>query len=251
METPAEFFIKEVPGHEDLVAFQYDFTFGEKALSDSITEQDNGDLIIEGYAAVFDGLDREGETFVPGAFERGCKAFVDNQAALCFHHKKDQVLGKVLELKETAKGLWMKARVDGAIRNHPTLGTIYQQIKSGTLNGLSVGGFFGRLGNRIADVDMTEISITGVPIHTGPKFSVIGQKALMDTKMPLAPEKEADFRNEVMKAEEQINSLIKQIDGVFSTLAALVIEGKDEEKEEEEKNDSNPEKISGTDPVTE
>lgn len=184
---PADMYVKSVPGDDDLVQFSYNFTLDGKALDDgafapTVTEADNGDLIIAGYAAVWDGDDREGENFAPGAFQRGIKAFMKAQASLCFHHKHDHVLGKVLELEEEGKGLRMKARVDGAIKNHPVLGTYYEQIKSGTLNGLSVGGFFKRAmiegKRRIAGVDFTEISVTGVPTHTGPSFSVIAGKAL-------------------------------------------------------------------------
>jgi hypothetical protein len=38
--------------------------------------------------------------------------------------------------------------VDGAIRSHPELGTLYQQIKNGTLTGLSLAGYFKRIGTK-------------------------------------------------------------------------------------------------------
>jgi hypothetical protein len=41
-------------------------------------------------------------------------------------------------------GIRVKARVDGAIRSHPELGTLYHQIKNGTLTGLSLAGYFKR-----------------------------------------------------------------------------------------------------------
>ena len=54
---PAEMYVKLVPGDEDLVQFSYNFTLDGKALDDgslapTVTEDDNGDLIIAGYAAV-------------------------------------------------------------------------------------------------------------------------------------------------------------------------------------------------------
>lgn len=188
MDLPVDFFVRPVADAPDLVAFQFPFEVTGKALSDgsnepTVTTEDNGDMIIEGWAANFDGIDRQGENFVDGAFVQGIKSFLAGQAALCFHHKHDQVLGKVLDLKEVeGKGLYMRARVDGAIKDHPTLGAIYSQIKNGTLNALSVGGFFRRaatnLGTRITDMDFTEISITGVPVHPKTSFDVIAGKAL-------------------------------------------------------------------------
>jgi HK97 family phage prohead protease len=191
MDLPAELFVRPVADHDDLVSFTFAFDLQGKALEDgsspTVTEatDDSGDLIIQGWAANFDGVDREGENFTDGAFARGVKSFLEGQAALCFHHKHDMVLGKVLDLEEVeGKGLHMRARVDGAIKNHPTLGTIYEQIKNGTLNALSVGGFFKRaataLGTRIVDMDFTEISVTGVPVHSGTNFSVVAGKALED-----------------------------------------------------------------------
>jgi hypothetical protein len=182
-------FLQPVEGHEDL--FRFAVPMEQKALDnqEAVTVEENGDLVIEGYAAVWEGEDRQGENFAPGAFERASKAFVEGQGALCFHHKHDHVLGRVEHLQEDGKGLKMRARVDGAIANHPVLGTIYNQIKKGTLRGLSVGGFFKRAiiegKQRIADMDFTEISVTGVPVHTGPSFAVVAGKALAsEIKVP-------------------------------------------------------------------
>jgi HK97 family phage prohead protease len=157
------------------------FQYGGKA--SNVYELSDGDLIIEGFAADFSGVDREDENFTDGAFQRGIKSFLDGPASLCYHHKHAMVLGKVLNLEEVpGRGLKMRARIDGAIKNHPELGVIYEQIKRGTLTALSVGGFFKRkltnAGHRICDVDFTEISVTGVPVHTGPAFAVVAGKAL-------------------------------------------------------------------------
>ena len=157
------------------------FTFGGKALSTQT--QENGDLIIEGFASVFAGDDRQGENFAPGAFKDAIRAFLGGPASLCFHHKAEKVLGKVLELEELPNvGLRMVARVDGAIRYAPDLAHIYAQIKKGTLTGLSIGGFFKRAltaaGKRIVAMDFTEISVTPVPTHAQPAFSVVEGKAI-------------------------------------------------------------------------
>src|SRR5262249_55638217 len=64
------------------------------------------------------------------------------------------------------------------------LRTLYQQIKRGTLSGLSIGGFFRRkataAGTRIYNMDFTEISVTGIPVHAAPSFAVVEGKALMN-----------------------------------------------------------------------
>jgi HK97 family phage prohead protease len=224
---PADMLVSPVKGHDELVQFQFDFVLEGKALEDgtlsqTITEQDNGDLIIEGYAAVFDGDDRQGENFTDGAFQRGIKAFLGGQSALCYHHKHDKLLGKVLNLQEEeGKGLKMTARVDGAIKNHPELGTLYAQIKNGSLNALSVGGFFKRAlvagKQKITDMDFTEISVTPVPVHPGTSFAVIAGKALTsDIKLPEVPDlgdteiREDDARN--------IQYLLEELDAFFTRI---------------------------------
>ena len=228
MELPVDAFIKPVEGDPDTFAFTYGFDFPE---GKAVTEDENGDLIIEGYAAVWEGDDREGENFIPGVFQRGIKAFMGQSAALCFHHKRDHVLGKVLELEERDKGLYMKARVDGAIRSHPILGTLYHQIKNGTLSGLSVGGWFKRAmigGKRkITDMDFSEISVTGVPIHTGPSFAVIAGKALGNDEEPapvVEPEGKADDITDeeftaIQDTMAEIRSMIERLNGTTTEVA--------------------------------
>lgn len=224
---PAELLVSPVKGHDELVQFQFDFTLAGKALEDgslaqTITEEDNGDLIIEGYAAVFEGDDREAENFAPGAFQRGIKGFLEGQSALCYHHKHDKLLGKVLELsEEQGKGLKMRARVDGAIKNHPELGTLYSQIKSGSLNALSVGGFFKRAiiagKQKITDMDFTEISVTPVPVHPGTNFAVVAGKALLsDIKVPEVPEIDGEIREDDLRT---LKYLLEELDGTFSRIS--------------------------------
>lgn len=157
------------------------FTAGGKSLSSTTLE--NGDLVISGYAAVWRGIDRTDENFVEGAFQRGIKSFLTRQATLAFHHRHDLGIGKVLELREDHRGLWMKARVDYQPESSP-LRYIYNGIKKGTYNALSVGGYFGRRltakGWRINAVDITEISVTPVPAHPDTHFNVVAGKALRE-----------------------------------------------------------------------
>lgn len=203
MDMPTELFVRTLDSDSNIVAFNFPFQLEAKALDDGtkadvVTELEDGDLIIEGWAATFDGVDRQGENFTDGAFQRGIKAFLSGPAALCFHHKHEKVLGKVLDLQEVeGKGLRMRARVDGAIRTHPELGTYYNQIKKGTLTALSVGGFFKRkltsLGTKISDMDFTEISITPVPVHAASSFAVVAGKALEDVVGSSTAEDIVDF----------------------------------------------------------
>jgi HK97 family phage prohead protease len=230
MDFPTDLFVKTVPGHDDLVQFQYDFSV--KSLDDqqTVTEQENGDLIIEGWAATFEGMDRQNENFTDGAFKRGIKAFLGGQAGLCYHHKHDKLLGKVLDLQEIeGKGLKMKARVDGAIRTHPELGTYYQQIKNGSLNALSVGGFFRRkltdAGRKIVDMDFTEISVTPVPVHPGTNFAVVAGKALTTD---LDEVKDLTVEGEIRDSDAEMwNYFVSEMNRMVDQLSESVTKRKD------------------------
>jgi HK97 family phage prohead protease len=224
VELPTGIFVKPVQGDENVFAFQYDFLVEGKALEDgkdsTVTELENGDLLIEGFAAVFEGLDRQNENFTEGAFKRGIKSFLESQASLNFHHKHDHGIGKVLDLQEEeGKGLKMKARVDFQPESSP-LRYIYNAIKKGTYKGLSVGGFFKRklteAGWRIADMDFTEISVTPVPVHPGTSFAVVAGKALEDIELPAKPEVSGEVRAE---DEEMLKYYIEGLSNIFDRIS--------------------------------
>ena len=219
--------VHPVEGRDDLVAFHFGFGISAegKAVNttstiapEALTEDDNGDLIIEGWAANFDGIDREGENFQEGAFKRAIKAFLGAQRTLAFHHKHDHGIGSVLDLEEVeGKGLRMKARVDYQPESSP-LRYIYNGIKKGSYKGLSCGGVFKRaitpLGPRIVDMDFTEISVTPVPVHAGTGFNVIAGKALAG----LVPEVSTP---EAKPADVSLLNLQRSLAGLVSTLERL------------------------------
>lgn len=214
-----EMFVHPVDNHPELFKFSYGIDLQGKAMDDGstapiVTALEDDDLLIEGWAAVWDGDDRQGENFAPGAFQDGLNRFLSGQAALCYHHQHDKCLGKVLDLREEGKGLYMKARVDGAVKRHPELGVIYDQIKRGTYNGLSVWGSFtrgiGDLANKIVKTDLGEISVTPVPVHPGTSLSVLAGKALAGAESK--PDNDGFDVESVMSAIAAINNVLDSIE---------------------------------------
>jgi hypothetical protein len=105
---------------------------------------------------------------------------------------------------------------------------LYQQIKRGTFNGLSVQGFFKRAlaegGPKIVDMDFTEISVTPTPVHTGPRFAVVGAKALTDIDFKIETGTEddnEDVRAAAMEMEEQMRSVLAGLQGMNQALTRL------------------------------
>jgi HK97 family phage prohead protease len=174
----------------------FPFVAGGKAVG--VTESADGSLLIEGWAAVFDNLDREGDVFDGGALTAGVKAFLNNgSSALCYQHDRSTVLGRVLDLQvKPGKGVWMRARVDRQVPGSPWH-HLYNGIKAGSIRNLSVGGFFRRAMvngvRKIVAVDMTEISATAVPMDTSARFDVVAGKALIDAPAAGADELLSDL----------------------------------------------------------
>lgn len=151
------------------------FEFGLKA--QQISEDNDGDLIVEGYASDF-LTDRDEEAFEPGAFERGLKAYLAANPILLYHHQPGKQLGVVEHAELDGNGLHIKARLA-----KPTPGSWAEQpfdlVKRGMMRGFSVGGAFKRRitagAQRIFDVDLQEISVTPLPVNPRTLFSVAGK----------------------------------------------------------------------------
>lgn len=160
---------------KDSAPFTFDFALDGKAVVEEVPE-DSG-LRIEGYAAGFN-TDRMDEAFLPGAFEKSLKTYMETNPILCYHHHYDQALGVVEEAKLDGKGLFVKARLDAPEPGTP-LADVYNKVKSGTIKGFSVGGIFKRKqtprGPRIHTADIAEISVTPLPMEPGSLFALAGK----------------------------------------------------------------------------
>jgi HK97 family phage prohead protease len=202
---------------EQIAPFEYNFILDGKAVDDkpkpNIEELEDGTLIIEGYASDF-GLDRENEAFEPGAFERGIKSFIETNAPLCYHHKRDVQLGEVTEARTDDHGLKIKARIDPT-EPGTEMRNIWNRIKSGATKGLSVGGFFRRKltpnGWRIHDVDLTEISVTPVPVNPRTTFAVVAGKAFDGVEIPRIPTEAEDVREEDEWAVAEAAAILSRV----------------------------------------
>jgi HK97 family phage prohead protease len=154
------------------------FEFGLKAVN--VEEDDNGDLILEGYASDF-LTDRDEEAFEPRALQKAIDAFMANPVLL-YHHQPSRQLGVVEEAQLDGKGLRVKARlakpIAGSWAEH-----VYDLVKRGMMKGFSVGGGFKRRmtssGPRIYEMDWQELSVTPLPVNPRTLFGV-AQKAFAD-----------------------------------------------------------------------
>lgn len=195
--------------------FEFGFTLDGKAES---TKQDDGSVLIEGYASDF-GLDRQEEAFEPGAFEEGLKSYMDSNPILLYHHKFDTALGKVLEAKVDTHGLFVKALVDAPEPGTQTADYV-RKIRNGVIKGFSVGGKFYRrataAGQRIFKCDLREISCTPLPVNQRTLFAVAGKAFQEETKME--PTKTEDTK--------AIEEALARLEELFTQAETVPTEGK-------------------------
>lgn len=139
----------------------------------------DGDIIIEGYAADFES-DRQGEVFLPGAFDNACAKATASEIPLLHEHDGKRQLGVIEELRVDERGLWTRARIAKAAAGS-WAEDVVGKIKRGMMKGLSVSGRTKvkrtRTGLAIGDIDLWEVSVTPAPVQPGAMFAV-AQKSL-------------------------------------------------------------------------
>lgn len=130
-------------------------------------DSDDGPVTFEGYGAVFNNTDSDGDTFVEGAFAKSLKQRVP---AMLSEHRMGVVPGKFVDLAEDETGLKVKGELTPG---HSLASDIGASLKHGAVTGLSVG-FITRAyepkgedkrGIIIKEADLFEISIVSMPAN--------------------------------------------------------------------------------------
>lgn len=151
------------------------FEFAITLPTEKSVTTDSGDVIIEGYAADFE-VDRQGEAFLPGAFDAALEKATRAEIPLLFEHDNKRQLGVIEELRvDPDRGLWTRARIAKASAGS-WAEDVVSKIKRGMMKGLSVRGLskikITPEGPRIGTIDLAEISVTPVPVQPGALFAV-------------------------------------------------------------------------------
>lgn len=95
----------------------------------------NEEGIFSGYAAVFENIDSGGDVIEPGAFTKTLAEGWERVKILALHNDCWLPIGRPLELKEDANGLFISARVSDT-----TMGRdVKVLLKDNVLNELSIG----------------------------------------------------------------------------------------------------------------
>lgn len=129
---------------------------------------DGDALVLTGYAATLD-LDRVNDRFDRRALADALTTYMATNPVVLFAHDKGKPpIGKVLEARVDAKGLWCRVLLP-----RPAAGTwasdIWHSARQGLLKAFSVGGRWSREAaagySRIVRADLHEISLAPVAVN--------------------------------------------------------------------------------------
>lgn len=134
--------------------------------------------LFEGYASVFNGVDSDGDTIIPGAFTKSLST--GRQPAMFINHNAfDIPVGKYTRLAQDDHGLHVEGQIDMNHRDGPSLASA---LKNGAMDGMSIGfrifpdGFKKKDdadGRDITDIDLKEISLVTFPADSNARISVV------------------------------------------------------------------------------
>lgn len=134
---------------------------------------------VSGYAATFGNVDLVDDTIKPGAF----KAWLGSgqKTRFLYSHRPEQVLGRVLELREDDKGLFVRAAI-----SKTTLGQdVHTLLQDGALDSFSIGYIPQEVEHAekggvrtLVRLDLPEVSVVAMPAN--PQATVLAVKADAD-----------------------------------------------------------------------
>lgn len=128
----------------------------------------NEEGVFEGYASVFHITDQGRDSVAPGAFQRSIIERGAEGVKLLWQHDPKEPIGVIEELKEDARGLYIRARLMLDVRRAQEALAL---MKKGVLDGLSIGfktllSEKGDDGVRVLkDVDLWEVSLVTFPMN--------------------------------------------------------------------------------------
>ncbi len=122
----------------------------------------------EGYASLFEIADLGGDVIASGAFRDSLRARGVNGIRMLFQHDPNQPIGAWAELREDARGLFVRGRLTLEVARARE---VLALMRAGALDGLSIGfkAVTGRRDarsgiRRLTRIDLWEISIVTFPL---------------------------------------------------------------------------------------
>ena len=141
-----------------------------------------------GYASLFNRPDQAGDVLVPGAFAGALARRGPGGVRMLFQHDPASPVGVWRELREDARGLFVRGQLTAGVTQARELGALLQ---AGALDGLSIG-FKTRRARRerstgrryLIEVDLWEISLVTFPMLPGARVHALKGCALAPEMFP-------------------------------------------------------------------
>lgn len=182
--------------------------------------KDIGEGIIEAVITT-PAVDRHNETIKPDGVD--IKSFKKNPIVLYGHDYDGLPIGKIIKLKKTADEI--SARIQFAIAEYPFARTVYQLIKGGYLNDVSIGGIVTKWSDdytTIEGMEMLELSV--VPVGSNRDAKVIARSIGKTMKEISHEYQEMVHRQFVDKVKDIPQDEVKQAIKVLEDLVGVLKE---------------------------
>lgn len=132
-------------------------------------------LAVEGYAALFGEIDREGDVVAAGAFRRTIARQAGAPTLLLLEHDPRLRAGAWVTLEEDTRGLFVRGRIE---TGSPAGALAVRRLARG-LDGLSIGyrPVKSRLrpgGRDLLEIELVEISIVSEPMAPRARLTRVG-----------------------------------------------------------------------------
>lgn len=131
--------------------------------------------VFTGYAARFNTADLGRDLIVPGAFAESLAQRGAAGVRMLFQHDPAEPIGVWLELREDARGLFVRGRLLSEIARGRE---VLSLMRAGAIDGLSIGfrTVEGRTHpktgiRRLSKIDLWEISVVTFPMHPGARVA--------------------------------------------------------------------------------
>lgn len=162
---------------------------------------DTEEGVFEGHAAIFNKVDRNDDTILPGAFKKSLHKHPPKKVKMLFGHDQGAMIGVWESIKEDSKGLFVKGRL---LLQLPKAQEAFILLKEGVLDSMSIGfstereepdrkkGGFAR---KLLELNLFEISLVAIPAQAG---------ALVTSVKQMSPEEiitKTDLENALRNAE--------------------------------------------------
>lgn len=140
----------------------------------------DADGAFSGYASIFNEVDLGRDIVMPGAFSASLGKRGAGGIKLLFQHDPNELIGVWENIREDAKGLWVKGRLMTEVARARE---VLSLMRAGALDGLSIGfrTVEGRKDptsgvRRLHKIDLWEISVVTFPMHPQARVDAVKQK---------------------------------------------------------------------------